>query len=172
MKPYYTVLLAAQHDRAAFECGSAPLDLYLKQYARQDRDRHMAQVYVRCAPDTVQAIGYDALSAFAVSRTDLPPAAVKKLGRHALVPAVLLGRLAVDSRWNGRGVGGNLLIDALRRAHDASAVAAAAVVIVHAKDGAAGFYERHGFQPFVDEPDHLFLPMAAVAEALARLDLA
>jgi len=171
VRPYLTVPLSAEHGRTAFACGSEPLDRYLRQYARQDRDRYMAQVYVCCAPETSQVIGYFTLSAYAVLRTDLPSATVKRLGRHERIPALLVGRLAVDQGWRGHGLGGKLLIDALCRARDAAAVAAAAVVVVHAKDGAAGFYEHYGFQAFADQPDHLFMPMAAVVAALARLDL-
>lgn len=170
MRPYLTDALSSAHDRTAFACGSEPLDRYLRQYARQDRDRHMAQVYVCCAAETNQVVGYYTLSAYAVLRTDLPEATTKRLGRHERIPALLLGRLAVDQSQRGQGLGGRLLIDALRRAQDVATVAGAAVVVVHAKDGAAGFYEHHGFQPFVDEPEHLFLPMATVAAMLAGLD--
>lgn len=170
MRPYFTQRLGASHDRAAFACGSEPLDRYLRQYARQDRDRHMAQVYVRCVPETGQVIGYYTLSAYALLSTDLPQPTVKRLGRHERIPALLVGRLAADQHWRGQGLGGHLLIDALRRARDAASVAAAALVVVHAKDGAAGFYEHYGFQAFSDTPQHLFMPMTAVVAALARLD--
>jgi predicted GNAT family N-acyltransferase len=167
MRPYLTVPLSTEHDRTAFACGSEPLDRYLRQYARQDRDRHMAQVYVCCAAETNQVVGYYTLSAYAVLRTDLPEATTKRLGRHERIPALLLGRLAVDQSQRSQGLGGRLLIDALRRAQDVATVAGAAVVVVHAKDGAAGFYEHYGFQAFVDQPEVLFLPMATVSAMLA-----
>ncbi len=170
MTPYYTTALRAEHDRTSFECGSAPLDAYLRQYARQDRDRSMAQVYVRCAPDGVQVVGYYTLCAFAVVRTDLPPGVANKLGRHELVPSVLLGRLATDRRWQGQGLGRALLIDALRRAFEASQTAAAALVLMHAKDGAAGFYARFGFAALLDEPNYLYQPMASVRKIIAATE--
>ncbi len=171
MMPYLTVSLTREHDRGGFDCGVEALNVYLKQYARQDRDRNLAQVYVHCAPDVAQVIAFYTLHAFAVRRTDLPEPAARRLGRQDLVPAVLIGRLAVDLRHRGQGLGGHLLIDALRRARDASLVAAAAVVVVDAKEGATGFYRRHGFLPFADQADRLFLPLATVAETLRQAGL-
>lgn len=97
--------------------------------------------------------------------TDLPAALHRKLPRYDALPAVLLGRLAVDGRYRGRGFGKLLLIDGLRRAYAHSGEVAAMAVIVDGIDDAARlFYEHYGFERFADDPDRLFLPMTTIAK--------
>jgi predicted GNAT family N-acyltransferase len=87
----------------------------------------------------------------------------KKLPKYPLVPATLLGRLAVDVRLRGKGAGEHLLMDALRRALEASREVASVAVVVDAKDDSAvSFYRRYGFIGFADQPRRLFLPMAVI----------
>lgn len=85
----------------------------------------------------------------------------KKLPRYPSVPAVRMGRLAVDQRFKGQGLGGALLADALDRAVNAEIAAYA--LLVDAKDEpAACFYRHHGFITLPDSPLALFLPLATV----------
>jgi GNAT superfamily N-acetyltransferase len=92
---------------------------------------------------------------------DLPASLSKKLPRYPSVPAVRLGRLAVDQTYQGQGLGGALLADALDRA--ARAEIAAYALLVDAKDEpAAAFYRHHGFVALPDSPLTLFLPLATV----------
>ena len=155
----------AGHRRAEFRSGSEPLDRYLHQQAWQDTRRKVAAVFVLHDAETVLIAGYYTLSATSVAPTDLPAALVRKLPRYAMLPAVLLGRLAVDARFQGQGLGAVLLFDALRRAHRHSDEIAAMAVVVDAIDDAARtFYERYGFERFADDPDRLFLPMATIAK--------
>ncbi len=110
--------------------------------------------------------GYFTLSSTAVRLPELPEAIVRKLPRYPLVPATLLGRLAIDQRYRGRGYGRFLLADALYRA--VRSEIASFAVIVNAKDESAKcFYEREGFVPFLDQPLKLFCPMSDI-EALFR----
>ncbi len=89
----------------------------------------------------------------------------KKLPRYPLIPATLLGRLAVDRRFQGQGMGEFLLMDALHRAFEQSAGIAAAGVVVDAIDaGAARFYQQFGFVAFPSIAGRLFLPMKTVRE--------
>lgn len=105
--------------------------------------------------------GYYTLSATSVQLGELPAQTVRKLPRYPLVPATLLGRLAVDRRQQGKGYGRFLLGDALHRA--ARSEIASFAVIVDAKDESARrFYERESFLPFPDQPMKLFRPMADI----------
>ena len=92
----------------------------------------------------------------------LPDAQAKGLP-HIDVPVVLLGRLAVDQSEQGKGLGGFLLIDALRRAEHLAEHAGIRAVEVDAIDDAARrFYARHGFIALKDNPQHLFLPLTVI----------
>lgn len=107
--------------------------------------------------------GYYTLSATAVKLADLPDQTARRLPRYPLVPATLLGRLAVDRRFQGKGYGRFLLADALYRV--ARNEIASFAVIVDAKDEAARrFYERESFLPFADQPMKLFRPVADIKQ--------
>ena len=99
----------------------------------------------------------------ALGRTDLPASTRKKLPRYPTVPAVRMGRLAVDHEFKGQGLGGALLADALDRA--ARSEIAAFALVVDAKDeAAAAFYSHHGFIALPDSSLTLFLPLATVQQ--------
>jgi len=168
--PWTVEPLGKRHDRAAFSCGKAPLDRYLKDQAGQDARRRVAAPFVLLPEEAGKTIaGYYTLSAFGVRLDDLPEELAKRLPRYPVVPATLLGRLAVDRRYAGRGCGELLLMDALRRALDqAAAIAAAAVVVDALDDDAWRFYRHFDFIAFPDRRDRLFLPMKTV-EALFKL---
>ena len=120
----------------------------------------MAAPFVLLLTDGTIA-GYYTLSSTSVQLAELPEQVVRKLPRYPLVPATLLGRLAVDRRQQGKGYGRFLLADALFRA--ARSEIASFAVIVDAKDGnARRFYERESFLPFPDQPMRLFRPMADI----------
>ncbi len=107
--------------------------------------------------------GYYTLSATAVKLADLPDQTVRRLPRYPLVPATLLGRLAVDRRFQGKGYGRFLLADALYRV--ARNEIASFAVVVDAKDeDARRFYERESFLPFADQPMKLFRPVADIKQ--------
>jgi GNAT superfamily N-acetyltransferase len=150
--------LGPQHDRSAFECGVEPLDRYFRAQAGQDARKNLAAPFVLVLSNGAVA-GYYTLSATAVGLRELPEKTIRKLPRYPLVPATLLGRLAVDRRQQGKGYGRFLLADALYRALRSEIASFA--VIVHAKDEAARrFYERESFLPLPDQPMKLFRPVA------------
>ena len=103
------------------------------------------------------------LSATGVNVADLPAQITRKLPRYPLVPATLLGRLAVDRRHQDRGYGRFLLADALFRAVR-SEIASFAVIVDAKDENASRFYERESFLPFPDQPMKLFRPMSDIAE--------
>ncbi len=152
--------LVSGHDRSGFESGIEPLDRYFRMQAGQDARKNMAAPFVLPLPDGTIA-GYYTLSSTSVQLGELPEQTRRKLPRYPLVPATLLGRLAVDRRQQGKGYGRFLLADALYRA--AQSEIASFAVIVDAKDeNARRFYERESFLPFPDQPMKLFRPMADI----------
>ncbi len=151
--------LTKKHKRSDFSCGSAPLDRYLKNQARQDAKRGIAAPFVLVRPVN-KIIGYYTLSAFSIELEKLPQAQIRKLPKYPGVPATLLGRLATDQNYRGLGLGEHLLMDALYRSYNATAQIASYAVVVDAKDAAAiAFYTKYDFTQFPDHPHRLFLPM-------------
>lgn len=158
--PFRFAPLDAAHDRAAFDSDSAPLNRYLREQATQDVRRRVAACFVALA-DGQRIAGYYTLASASLLLADLPASTGKKLPRYPTVPAVRMGRLAVDRAFKGQGLGGALLADALDRA--ARAEIAAYALMVDAKDeSAADFYRHHGFIALPDSPRTLFLPLATV----------
>jgi GNAT superfamily N-acetyltransferase len=157
--------LCDRHDRAAFSCGDLSLDRYLKEQAGQDLRRRCAAPFVLVpASGSPVILGYYTLSSYGVDVGELPVGVAKRLPRYPLLPATLLGRLAVDQRHHGQGIGEFILLDALHRASEHAVDIAAAAVIVDAIDPAAAqFYQRFGFMPFPSTNTRLFLPMKTVA---------
>ncbi|WP_186191178.1 GNAT family N-acetyltransferase [Burkholderia gladioli] len=158
--PQLTVAaLDGAHDRTGFECGTPALDRYLRETATQDIRRRVAACFVMIDGHVV--VGYYTLSAASIALAELPQEMLRKLPRYPAVPAIRMGRLAVDARYRGRGLGGALLVNALRRA--ASSEIPAVALTVDAKDeGAASFYRHFGFESLTRDPLALFLPLATV----------
>ena len=154
--------LQPHHERSAFSCGVPALDLYLHAQASQDARRRVAVSFVLTPGDSTVA-GYYTLSQYAVSIGDLPQEIARKLPKYPLLPATLIGRLAISTFFRGRGLGEFLLYDALRRCLTGSAQLASIAVVVDAKDlAAATFYKKHGFIDLPAKPNRLFLPMGIV----------
>jgi GNAT superfamily N-acetyltransferase len=160
----FVIELLSGHDRSAFASGAAPLDRYLREQASQDARRLVANCFVAIEPGTNVIAGYYTLAATSVRAGDLPDEIVRRLPRYPLLPAALVGRLAVDQRFQGLGLGSVLLADAALRAFKGDVKAFA--LIVEAKDAnAVGFYRHNGFQPFAARTDALFLPLATLRKA-------
>lgn len=169
--PFRIELLRKEHDRSGFDCGSAELNAYLRTQARQDVDRGAAVVYV-LVPEAARAqvAGFYSLSSTSVKLDDWPDDVRRKLPRYPLVPATLVGRLAVSLSYRGHRLGERLLIDALRRSFAASRQVGSSAVIVDAKDAdVIAFYKRYGFLPFPERPQRLFLPMKTIAQLAGNL---
>lgn len=152
------------HDRAAFACGEPSLDAYLKRQATQDAKRDVAMTYVLSpANEPATIAGYYTLSAFAVLLAELPEKAMRRLPRYDRIPAVLLGRLARDRRYRGRGLGELLLMHALEQSlHVSERIGAHAVVVDALNAQASAFYRQFGFVAFEDEPWRAYLAMAEI----------
>jgi GNAT superfamily N-acetyltransferase len=153
--------LGKAHDRAAFSCGVPALDDYLQRRASQDAKRRVAAPFMLIEDGGAAVCGYYTLSQMAVEIEDLPEDVTKKLLKYPMVPVTLLGRLAVDLRFRGQGLGEYLLMDALRRSWTLSREIAAMAILVDAKDEtAASFYETYEFRRLPGRHDRLFLPMS------------
>ena len=158
--PFLLAPLDASHDRTRFSSDSEPLNHYLREQATQDIRRRVAACFVALADEQCIA-GYYTLASASLLLSDLPASTGKKLPRYPTVPAVRMGRLAIDQAFKGQGLGGALLADALDRA--ARSEIAAFALMVDAKDeAAAAFYRHHGFMALPDSPLTLFLPLATV----------
>lgn len=154
--------LDASADTANFQCGREPLDNYIRRYASQDVRRNVARVFVASPKhDPLQLAGFFTLSAGSVSCSSLPASLAKKLP-HYPVPVALIGRLAVDSKFQGKGLGSILLADACQKISQASTVLAVAGIIVDAKDDkASAFYKHFGFIQLQGQADRMLLPASA-----------
>lgn len=152
------------HDRAAFSCANPQLENYLKHQASQDLKKHAAVPYV-ATPDHKIIAGFYTLSQYSIDLDNIPEDLAKRFPKYPLVPATLLGRLAVDKNFLGQGLGKVLLLDALHRALQTSTQAASAAVIVDAKDDAAtAFYQKYGFIALPEIERRLFIPMHTIAQ--------
>lgn len=158
--PFRLTPLDAEHDRAAFNCGSEPLERYLREQVTQDVRRRVAACFVALA-EGLRIAGYYTLASASLLLADLPASVGKKLPRYPTVPAVRMGRLAVDQAFKGQGLGGALLADALDRAVR-SEIAAYALMVDAKDEAAAAFYRHHGFIALPDSPFTLFLPLATL----------
>lgn len=162
----YEPLDVARHNRAAFVSGSDPLDRYFKERARKDHEADIATCFVLYDQIDDLVVGYYTLSATHVLAQSLPTDMTKRLSRYPYLPATLLGRLAVDARWQGQGWGARLLIDACRRAATAAQIVGSLLLVVDAKPDVVAWYPRYGFIPFADAPDRLYLPMTTIRHLL------
>lgn len=150
------------HDRSQFDCGINSLNEWLERLVSQFEKRDLSRTYVLLHQESPVVKGYYSLSSHSIFYEALPEDQARGLPRID-VPAVLLGRLAVDASVKGQGLGELLLIDALRRADYLSNQVGIRAVEVHALDESArGFYLKYGFIPLQDDPQHLFLPITIV----------
>lgn len=157
--------LSEAHDRSAFTCGEDALDRYFRTQVTQDIRRNVTNCFLAVEVASGIIAGYYTLAASSIPTIDLPQELTKKLPRYPTMPAARIGRLAVDQRFHGRGLGGALLHNAGVRTLDAAA-AAYALVVDAKNDRAAAFYRHYGYMPFASQPRTLFLPLATAARAL------
>ncbi len=160
---YFIEPLSSHHNRADFESGVEPLDRYFQHQARQDAKKRVAAPFVLVDRITGKVAGYYTLSATSINLGELPLEIAKKLPKYPLIPAFLLGRLAVDKNYRGKGLGEMLLMDALYRCLK-SEITAMAVVVDALDNSARSFYKHYQFIRFPEYPNRLFLPMTTIAK--------
>ncbi len=154
--------LAKAHERAEFSCGRPPLDAFIRTVAGQHERRRLGRTYVAVLPGSPRVLGYYTLAAGSVAPETLPAEAARKLPAQP-VPVILLGRLAVATEAQGKGLGVFLLMNALERCLAFSEQVGVHAVEVDAIDEpAVAFYAKYGFAALADDPRHLYLPMASI----------
>lgn len=157
------VLDSKKHDRTFFTCGVDSLNDYIKTRASQELKKKVSTPFVLTDLPDSKVLGYYCLSSYSVAMGDIEASTSNKLPRYPLLPAILLGRLAVDSRYQGKLYGKRLLLDALKRCCDTAKQVASVAVVVDAKgEDAVSFYRRYGFIEFQTDPMKLYISMVEI----------
>ena len=162
--PIYEIdKLSSMHNKKDFSSGSVFLDNYLKNQAGQDIKRNISVTYVMTKCDCKNVIGYYTISSISIDISEMPDEYIKKLPKYPTFPAVLLGRLAVDLKFQKKKLGEYLLVDALKRSLLISNQLGVHAIIVDAKDDAAvNFYLRYGFLKFKSYNLKLFMTIKVI----------
>jgi predicted GNAT family N-acyltransferase len=155
--------------REDFDCGNPELNEYLKKYAKQNDEKGIAKTFVAILqPGTKNVLGYYSTSMAEIKRESLPANYTKKLPRYPL-PAMRIGKLAVDKSMQGRGLGKELLMQCFRGAVRMSSEIGIFLVTVDAIDEQAkAFYLKYGFTTLEDNDLSLFIPMKAVSSVVKQ----
>jgi GNAT superfamily N-acetyltransferase len=160
--------LGSDHDLDAFDSGVPPLDQWLEKRARLNDTDGVSRTYVLCVGRRV--IGYYALAAGSLIHGQATGAVRRNMPDP--VPVALLGRLAIDRAWQGKGLGLDLMRDAILRVLAAADIIGLRAILVHAiSDEAKGFYERCGFSPSPVDPMTLMMTVATARKMLASAPL-
>lgn len=158
------VPITKELQKLPFDCGYPALNSYFKHYALKNDNLMIGKTFV-AIDDSGIVTGFMTFSNAQIEATNLPESITRKLPRYP-VPAFRIGKLAVDSRFQGMGVGSWLLKMAIQRALDVSASVGIFAVLVDAiDDKAKDFYLRYGFIPMDDHPLTLYLPLATIRQA-------
>jgi GNAT superfamily N-acetyltransferase len=158
--------LARRHPVETFDCGQAALNRFLLRFALPSQHANASQTYVGLAD--AEIVGFYTLVVSEVAYADAPERLTEGLARHP-VPLMLLARLGVGVRWQGRGIGVGLLKDAMRRTVQAAEIVGIRALAAHAKDNAArAFYEHFGFVSSPTDLLHVFLLTKDLQRVVSR----
>lgn len=167
-----------RHNRTSFNSGVKQLDDYLRTKARKDAPALSLTFVLTCEEEIGEIVGYYSLSSAHLRSDDLPPDLMKRLGHYGVIPATLLGRLAVAEKFQQNKdlrVGETLLIDAMVKTYNASRNVASfgmiVDVLVGEKGDPTGFYEKYGFSKCIATTGKMYLPMKTIEEILKAADL-
>ncbi len=150
--------LRKEDQRFEFDCGIESLNLFLKNYARQNDEKGLSRTFVAVRDRDARVQGYYSLSSGSVSFEQVQ----EKLPRYP-IPTAHIGRLAVDLSSQGAGLGEFLLIDALRRIVNVADELGIFAIELHAiNEPAKSFYLKYGFNELKDDPFHVYLPVKTV----------
>jgi GNAT superfamily N-acetyltransferase len=157
--------LNSTHKKSDFSCGKEMLDTYIQKQANQDVKRKLSVCFVITELQTKLIKGYYTLSNNSVPLKFVPDSVKKKLPpSYETIPTTLLGRLAIDERYQGQGMGKLILIDALKRSYEISKTMGSFAVVVDPIDQEAeNFYNKYGFVKLPDS-GKMFLPMKTISQ--------
>ena len=156
--------LSAAHDVSEFSCGKPSLDRWLKTRALSNQEKGFTAVIV--VHEASRVVGYYGLAPTAILPATLPRS-IRTGQPPNPVPCLLLGQLATDESWIGKGIGTGLLKHALQRCVAAADLVGGRALIVNAVDAeAADFWTRRGFVPSKDDPLVLFRSIADIATSI------
>jgi GNAT superfamily N-acetyltransferase len=151
------------HAVEQFTCGQLELDRFLIRHALRAQQANSSQTYV--AVSASEVVGFYTIVAGEVRHADAPERVVKGMPRHP-IPLLVLARLAVHSKWQGRGIASGLLLDALGRTLQVADVIGVRALAVHAKDDRAiSFYRHFGFTSSPTDARHLFMIIKDIRQA-------
>ena len=164
----------ARHDRSAFSCGIDQVDNFLRRTANKLTKAGNVRTFVMVSPDA-ELIGFYATNAHAIDYAELPAQFARNRPAHGSIPAAYISMIGVDSRFQGRGYGGDLLVDCLTRLAGATQALGIAVVMLDVLDCGdpekvakrLALYASYGFEPLPSNRLRLFLPMATVQTLIA-----
>jgi GNAT superfamily N-acetyltransferase len=163
--PWHEEPISKKHDREAFDCGDETLNEFLRRYARKSHERGGAKTFLAIEDAGKTILGFYSLSPASVDYARTPEMVRRGLARHD-VPGFRLARLAVDRRFQGKGIGGQLLLAAGRRCLLAAAEVGGVVLVIDAKnERVAKWYASYGAVALVDAPLTLMLPLATIGSA-------
>jgi GNAT superfamily N-acetyltransferase len=159
--------ISKKHDRKSFDCGDPSLNDFLQRYARQSHESGAAKTFLAIDnADNKTIVGFYSLAPGALAYADTPERVRHGLARRD-VPGFRLARIATDLRWQGQGLGGQLLAAAARRCLRAATEVGGVVLIIDAKnDRAAGWYMNYGAVPLRNQPLTLVMALATFAAGL------
>jgi GNAT superfamily N-acetyltransferase len=155
--------LKPSHDLSQFECGEPELDDWLRRRALRNEEGGASRSYVVCVGR--QVVGYYALAAGAAAHANAPGRVRRNMSNP--VPVMVIGRLAIDLKFQGRGIGSALLRDAVLRTAQAAGIAGIRAILVHAiLERAKRFYEKSGFRTSPVDPMTLMITVSEAVNAL------
>ncbi|MBZ9723369.1 GNAT family N-acetyltransferase [Mesorhizobium sp. CO1-1-11] len=153
--------LAENHDLEPFQSGTESLDQWLRRRARANQVSGASRTYV--VAEGIRVVGYYCLSSGGLDLAEAP--GIVRRNMPDPIPMVVLGRLAVGTGWQGKGLGAALLQDAVLRAGQAATILGIRGIFVHAiSDEAKAFYERHGFAASPKNPMTLVLSLKGLVK--------
>lgn len=150
------------HDRSDVDCGEKSLNEYIRRYARQNDEKGIGATYVAVREGEDAVLAFYTISSGQIAPENLPDEERKGMP-HYPVPVIRLGRLGVDKAAAGEGLGGHMLVDALRRAAAIAEILGVYAVEVDAKsDEVRSFYTKYGFHSLIEDQLHLYMSIKTI----------
>lgn len=157
--------LSKDHKKSDFDCDNELLNNYIQKQAKQDVNRDLSACYILNDINDKRVLGYYTLSGNSIDRNEFPNELLQKMPpSYVNLPTILLGRLAIDKNEKGKGFGGILLMDALKKCVDISeSLGVLAVIVDPFDEKAISFYKKYGFI-LVPSNNKMFIPIKTIQD--------